>query len=220
MAHPPSRERGAATVEYAGLVLLVAALIATLIAAVASSPPTTAAHELGSTLARRLRCAPALPGPCWRDPLTLAYGRPLAGAVRALAPSPHTAAAADGSPLLPVDFRYCRSESCAVPKPGPEGRHLTGSGRRTTAFTVVEDERRSSGIVRISYWLYRPGLGWEPVRREAGRGELAAASRVRVLKSTDPVLVPLETLPGRDQYRFPAGEVPPWQWKVDGIYAG
>src|SRR5215831_20103955 len=100
-------ERGAATVEHAGLVVLVAALIAALIAAIASSP-TPAARELGSTLARRLRCAPALPGPCWRDPLTLAYGRPLAGAVRALAPTPQTARAGDGAPLLPVDFRYCR----------------------------------------------------------------------------------------------------------------
>src|SRR5436853_1243940 len=90
-------ERGAATVEYAGIVLLVAVLIAALIAAVASSPPTPAARELGSTLARRLRCAPALPGPCWRDPLTPAYGRPPAGAVRALAPVPHPAGAAAGS---------------------------------------------------------------------------------------------------------------------------
>src|SRR5437764_14456191 len=119
-------ESGAATVEYAGLVLLVAALIAALIAAIASSPPTPAARELGSTLARRLRCAPALPGPCWRDPLTLAYGRPLAGAVRALAPAPHTAAAADGSPLLPGDFRYCPRESRA----GPGHRHRATAADR------------------------------------------------------------------------------------------
>src|SRR5437667_1187009 len=129
-------EHGSSTVEYAGVVLLVAALIAALIAAIAASPPTPEARALGSALARKLRCAPALPGPCWRDPLTLAYGRPLAGAVRALAPPPRTAGAADGSPLLPVDFRYCRSESCALPGP----RYgLTASNRRVSAFVSVSD---------------------------------------------------------------------------------
>ena len=36
----------------------------------------------------------------------------------------------------------------------------------------------------------------------------------------DPALVPLETLPGRDHYEFPAGERPPWQWRVRGLYPG
>jgi Flp pilus assembly pilin Flp len=217
MPHPPSRERGAATVEYAGLVLLVAALIATLIAAVASSPPTTAAHELGSTLARRLRCAPALPGPCWRDPLTLAYGRPLAGAVRALAPSPHTAAAADGSPLLPVDFRYCRSESCALPGP----RYgLTASNRRVNAFVSVADHRMSTGIVDITYWLYRPTLGWSRVVRRATSQQVAAMASTPLLETDVPKLVALETLSGRDSYVFRAGEEPPWRGLVETRYPG
>lgn len=217
MPHPPSRERGAATVEYAGLVLLVAALIATLIAAVASSPPTSAARELGSTLARRLRCAPALPGPCWRDPLTLAYGRPLAGAVRALAPSPQTARAADGSPLLPVDFRYCRSESCALPGP----RYgLTASNRRVNAFVSVSDHRRSTGIVEITYWLYRPTLGWSRVVREATSQEVAATASTPLLESDVPKLVALETLSGRDSYVFRAGEEPPWRGLVETRYPG
>ena len=34
------------------------------------------------------------------------------------------------------------------------------------------------------------------------------------------MLVPLETLPGRDQYEFPSGERAPWQWKVEGRYPG
>jgi Flp pilus assembly pilin Flp len=217
MPHPPSRERGAATVEYAGLVLLVAALIATLIAAVASSPPTTAAHELGSTLARRLRCAPALPGPCWRDPLSLAYGRPLAGAVRALAPSPQTARAADGSALLPVDFRYCRSESCALPGP----RYgLTASNRRVSAFVSVSDHRRSTGIVEITYWLYRPTLGWSRVVREATSQEVAATASTPLLETDVPKVVALETLSGRDSYVFRAGEEPPWRGLVETRYPG
>ena len=34
------------------------------------------------------------------------------------------------------------------------------------------------------------------------------------------MLVPLETLPGRDQYDFPAGEEPPWQWRIRSRYPG
>ena len=34
------------------------------------------------------------------------------------------------------------------------------------------------------------------------------------------MLVPLETLPGRDHYEFPADERPPWQWNVRGVYPG
>ena len=47
-------------------------------------------------------------------------------------------------PLLPVDFRRCRSEGCAV----GTGPHLTASGRRTTAFTELIDPLRwpESGI--------------------------------------------------------------------------
>ena len=117
---------------------------------------------------------------------------------------------------MPVDFRRCRRESCAV----AAGTHLTASGRRTTAFTQVEDRRRSLGWVEVTYWLYRPSLGWERVVRRARQDQIEAASGVRVLFEDDPALVPLETLPGRDHYEFPAAERPPWQWQVRGIYPG
>src|SRR6202000_1001502 len=64
--------------------------------------------------------------------------------------------AADGLPLVPVDFRRCRRESCAV----AAGPHLTASDRRTTDFTQLLDRRRSDGIVEVIYWEYRPTLGW------------------------------------------------------------
>ncbi len=41
-----------------------------------------------------------------------------------------------------------------------------------------------------------------------------------VLLQDDPALVPLETLPGRNHYDFPASERPPWQWHVAGRYPG
>ncbi|HEU4736333.1 MAG TPA: hypothetical protein VFS48_04815, partial [Solirubrobacterales bacterium] len=172
------------------------------------------------TIARRLACAPRNPGACRHHPLVSAYGWPLARLARALAPTAVAVAGPGGLPLVPVDFRRCRRPSCAVPRPGPAGLHLTASGRRTTAFTTVEDRRRSLGWVELTYWLYRPGLGWEHLVRRADQAEVEAAGDVRVLLGDDPALVPLETLPGRDHYDFPPGEQPPWQWQIRGRYPG
>jgi hypothetical protein len=209
------RERGTATVEAVALSLLMAALLGVVIAEAATSPPTTAARSLGSELARRIRCAPAEPGPCWRDPLTTAYGRPLAGALRALAPAPTTVAARDGLPIAPVDFRYCRHSTCAVPGPKPG---LTTSNRRMTAFTSISDQRRSGGDAEITYWLYRPTLGWSRVTRHAGSADVQSLASTPLLDSDIPRLVPLETLPGRDYYRFAAGEEPPWRGMIRAVY--
>lgn len=209
-------ERGTASVEQAGLTALVALLLLATIAVLASGGEIDPRHALGSTIARRLACSPRLPGPCRRHPLVPAYGWPLARLTRALAPAPVALPGPSGLPLAPVDFRRCRRESCAV----AAGPHLTTAGRRTTAFTQIDDRRRTLGRVELTYWLYRPGLGWERVLRRAGQAQVEAASHVRVLLRDDPALVPLETLPGRDQYEFPAGEDPPWRWHVAGRYPG
>ena len=205
------RERGAASVEHAGLALLIAFVLLAGVASVAAGP-LDGGRELGWAIARKLRCAPRLPGPCWRDPLTEAYGRPLGGAVRALAPAPEPAGA-EG--LMPVDFRYCRSVSCALPG---EGTRLTASNRRTTAFVSVEDDRRSGGDARITYWLYRPTLGWERVERHASSADVEQLAGTPLLESQNPKLVPLETLAGRNHFDFPEGEEPPWRWQVQPVY--
>ena len=152
------------------------------------------------------------PGPCWQDPLTEAYGRPLAGLVRALAPEPERAGALG---LLPVDFRRCRQASCAMPGDRPE---LTASNRRVTAFAAVEDARRSDGTVTIDYWLYRPTLGWERIRRMATAADVAAHRATPLLETANPRLVPLETLAGRNHVDFPAAEEPPWRWQVESVW--
>jgi hypothetical protein len=214
-------ERASATVEHAGLVALIAVLLLVGIAALAATRrDLPGGRELGGTIARRLVCAPHLPDSCRHHPLVTAYGWPLARLVRALAPPPAPRTGPGGLPLVPVDFRRCRRASCAIPRPGPDGAHLTQSGRRTTVFTSIEDHRRAGGPVEISYWLYRPGLGWELHLRSAWPSDVAAASRVRVLIRDDPNLVPLETLPGRNHYDFPPGEEPPWRWRVPGRYPG
>jgi hypothetical protein len=89
-----------------------------------------------------------------------------------------------------------------------------------TAFTSVEDRRRSGGGVRVTYWLYRPTLGWGRLTAAAGDAEIAAAAAVRLNLEDDPALVPLETLAGRNHARFPRGEQPPWRWLVPSVYPG
>ena len=206
------RNAGAASVEHVGLVALIALLTVAGLAALASSPPGRSARELGGTVARRIACVPRHPVPCGRNPLALAYGFPVGKLVRALAPAPE-AAMGPGGPLLPVDFRLCRRATCAAPG---DRNGLTASGRRVTLFTSVEDTRPSTGSVRVTYWLYRPTLGWERQVRTATAADIAAASAIRLDLQDDPALVPLETLPGRNHYDFPRSEEPPWRWRLPG----
>jgi hypothetical protein len=209
-------ERGSASVEQAGLVALIALVLLAAIAAVAAGGEVDAGRSLAGVISKRIACAPRLPDACRHHPLVPAYGWPLARLARALAPAPEPLPGPTGLPLVSVDFRYCRRESCAI----AAGPHLTTSHRRTTAFTQLIDRRSSAGWVEIVYWMYRPTIGWERVARRAGQTEIEAAAEVPVLASADPALVPLETLPGRNHYDFPAAERPPWQWRVPGRYPG
>jgi hypothetical protein len=207
-------EAGAASVEHVALAFLLAAVIAMALAALAANPPDRSARELGSVIAERIACAPRHPVPCHRNPLALAYGFPIGKLVRLLAPDPPAALGPGGTPLLPVDFRRCRIASCAVPGQDPG---VTASLRRVTVFTSVEDRRRAGGLVEISYWLYRPTLGWERVVRRGGPDEIASAAALRLNLEDDPALVPLEILPGRNHVDFPAAEEPPWRWRVASL---
>jgi hypothetical protein len=209
-------ERGSASVEQAALAALVALLLVAAISAIAAGGEIDAGRRLADALGRRFVCAPRLPDDCRHHPLVPAYGWPLARLARALAPPPQAVAGPSGLPLMPVDFRHCRSQSCAV----AAGSHLTASGRRVTAFTELIDRRDSAGWVEVVYWLYRPTLGWQRLPRRATEAEVETASDVEVLERDDPALVPLETLPGRNHYEFPASERPPWQWQVGGRYPG
>lgn len=209
-------ERGSASVEQAGLAALIALLALVAIAAVAAAGKVDAGRDLAATLGRRLTCGPRAPGACRHHPLVPAYGWPLARLARALAPAALPLPGPSGLPLLPVDFRRCRRESCAV-YADPD---LTTAARRPTAFTQLLDRRASLGWVEITYWLYRPGLGWEAIRRRATQAEVEAAAGTPVLLQDDPALVPLETLPGHDHYEFPASERPPWQGRVEARYPG
>lgn len=209
-------ERGTASVEQAGLTALVALLLLGALAALVSGGEIDPRNALGNAIGRRIACAPRLPDACHHHPLVPAYGWPLARIARALAPIPAALPGPEGLRLVPVDFRHCRQQSCAV----AAGPHVSASGRRVTVFTQIEDLRSTSGWVEVTYWLYRPSLGWERKVRRGDQAQVDAASHVRVLLKDDPALIPLETLPGRDHYEFPPGEEPPWRWRVQGRYPG
>jgi Flp pilus assembly pilin Flp len=201
------RERGSATVEQAGLVTLVALVAIAAVAAVAAGGDVDSGRDLARAIGRKIVCAPRLPDGCRHHPLVPAYGWPLARLARALAPIPEPLPGPGGLPLAPVDFRRCRSEGCAA-------------RGRPTLFTEIDDRRADLGWVELTYWMYRPTIGWARVVRRASEADVEAASGTRVLLKDDPMLVPLETLPGRDHYDFPAGERPPWQWHLRGIHNG
>lgn len=194
--------------------ILLIALAGGLVIAVVGMSEKAGRGSLASTIAFKQRCAVRFPDPCWQDALTEAYGRAVGGAVRALAPAPQTRVGPGGEAIVGVDYRRCRKPGCAVPKPGAES-HLTVSGRRTTGFVTVRDLRRRGGVVEIDYWIYRPSLGWELISRSADSARVAELARTPLPDDADPALVPLETLLGRDDARFSAGEEPPWRGRVE-----
>ena len=147
---------------------MIALLLLAAIAAIAAGGKVDAARVLAGTISKKIRCAPHLPDGCRHHPLVPAYGWPLARLARAMAPAASAQPGRSGLPLVPVDFRHCRSESCAV----FAGPHVTASNRRVTAFTQIDDLRDSRGWVAVNYWLYRPTIGWERIARRAGQTDV------------------------------------------------
>ena len=218
MATRPKSARGSATVEQTGIILLVALALAGLILFLMAGGGEPPGRELGQRVANRIACGPRATEPC-RQPATVsAYGWPIARLLRYFAPPPMARSGPDGAGLVPVDFRYCQRASCAVPGTGDGS--LTTANRRATAFTVVNDHRGSDGTIELVYWLYRPGQGWEELRRTATTADVAAASGTRERLTDNPRLVPLEILAGRNHYELPPGDEPPWRWRVAPSHNG
>jgi len=67
---------------------------------------------------------------------------------------------------------------------------------------------------------YLPSVGWDRVVRRATAADVERYSSTPLLESANPVLVPLETLYGRNHYDFPPAEEPPWRWKVPSVFPG
>ena len=156
-------ERGQGTVEWVG-VLAVVALMMVGIGAVGVRVPGA---DLARSVASRVLCAAALADGCGDEPgLIAAYGTEVGELVRRHMP---TVAFEEGSRALPVDFRRCRETGCSD---GTERGLVNHSdeGLAVTAFVHVVDCREGEaertvaggadcsgdrgGNLYIQYWTY------------------------------------------------------------------
>jgi hypothetical protein len=142
-----SCERGQSTVEWTGLVLLVALVLGAVVAVV----PAVDGRSFGSYLAHSILCA--VRGGCSNGDgvLARAYSRDDAALLQRFAPNIVYEPGADS---LPVDFRRCRSPDCAH---APDDQDLdatrSDAGVPAAAFTHVV---RRGGETFLQYWFYYP----------------------------------------------------------------
>ncbi len=157
-------ERGQGTVEWVGLVALVAVTVTALASFAGLVPGTALVHSIS----RSLLCAASLSSACLGEgSLDGTYGAEVAAQVRANAPD-----LLFGPDLLglPVDFRACRSPACAD-APGTGVATESTAGEKVTLFTRVIDCRDdpaiepydrsdcdgpADGRLYIQYWAYYP----------------------------------------------------------------
>jgi hypothetical protein len=140
-------QRGQATIEWVGLILIACVVLGGLTAAAV----TVDGRALGGFLAHRLTCAAR--GGCDDGDAALAraYGARDAALVRRHAPS---LVFEPGERQLPVDWRRCRSVDCASTSDDRDlDAHRTDAGMRATVFTRVQ---RRGGRRYIQYWTYYP----------------------------------------------------------------
>ncbi len=166
MSRPKRQSRllekgGQGTVEWVGLVALVAVTVVAVASFAGLVPGTAVIHSIS----RSLLCAVSLSQACLAEgSLEEAYGERTAGLVRANAPE-----ILFGPDLLglPVDFRSCRSPACADAG-GPGEVTESSAGEPVTLFTRVLER---DGTTWIQYWAYYPesaSLRGVPVLEEEG----------------------------------------------------
>jgi hypothetical protein len=146
-AREVARQRGQASVELVGLVLLVTVALG----ALATAAPRPDGRAIGGFLAHHIVCAST--GSCHAPERALenAYGEDVAATLRELAPS---LVYERGERQLPVDWRDCRRPACAtVPDDPALDTHTSEARARATAFTHVV---RRGGHLYLQYWLYYP----------------------------------------------------------------
>ncbi len=169
-------ERGQGTVEWVGLVAVVALLLVGLLAAGVRMPGA----GLAQAVASKLLCAAALAESCGDEPVLIAaYGTEVGGLVREHMPS---IAFERGSRALPVDFRRCRMSACGdgsarglvdrtdrgsardrlrprhrlPPKCARKRSRTRSRGRvgRRTGGHAIDCSGERAGHLYIQYWLY------------------------------------------------------------------
>ncbi len=156
-------ERGQGSVEWVGLVAVVALLFVGLVALGVRVPGSA----LARALAARILCAAALADRCGDEPtLIAAYGTEVGKLVRRHMP---TILFEQGSRAMPVDFRRCRSSRCG--DGSARGLiHASDAGLPVTAFIHVVNCRGDAaeaseeagincsgsrtGYLYVQYWTY------------------------------------------------------------------
>ncbi|HEV2724333.1 MAG TPA: hypothetical protein VGV10_06840 [Thermoleophilaceae bacterium] len=141
-------ERGQATVEWVGLVLIAALILG---GAAALAGPDVGGRSFGGFLAHRMVCA--VRGGCddGDAELAKAYGPRDADLLRRHAPD---IVYEPGEGQLPIDWKECRRRSCAdAPDDRDLDSHRTNAGRRATVYTRVV---RRGGRTYLQYWFYYP----------------------------------------------------------------
>jgi hypothetical protein len=144
---PLRSERGQATVEWTGLVLLASLALG----ALARFGPSVDGRSFGGFLAHRIVCA--VRGGCDDGDAALArvYGPRRAALLREHAPG---VVYEPGERQLPVDWRRCRVVECAeAPDDRDLDAHRTEDGERATVFTRVV---RRQGRLYLQYWFFYP----------------------------------------------------------------
>jgi hypothetical protein len=157
-------EDGQGTVEWIGLVGLVAALFAALVAVAPQLPGLGVGRALASSIACAIRLGDGCGGT--GDVLVAAYGEDVASLVRDSAPRLVYEA---GSSALPIDFRECRGAACGNGTRAGAVRQ-SQTGEPAVAFVHVVDCRARAvaasvrwtydcsgdraGNVYVQYWLY------------------------------------------------------------------
>ena len=162
-------ERGQASLEWTGAMLVVALVLA---AAVALGGGAGAASA--PAFARAIRCAVLVT--CHGEDARLGaeYGSDAAAFVRAHAPN---VAYEPGTSTLPVDFRRCRAHRCsdAPDLPGADVWRAARGGAAATVFTHVVD-RRPGGPLYVQYWLYYPDSTYNGKARALSKIPLLGAA--------------------------------------------
>ena len=140
-------ERGQATIEWVGLVLLASLALG----ALATAVPLVDGRSFGGFLAHRILCAVKDDCDGGDAALAAAYGPRDAELLRRHAPD---IVYEPGEESIPVDFRDCRAPPCAsaADERGLDV-HTSSAGLPATAFTRVI---RRGGRTYLQYWLYYP----------------------------------------------------------------
>src|SRR3954465_13486236 len=141
-------ESGQASLEWTGVVCLVAPVLGGAVAFV----PAVDGRSFGSVIAHSIVCA--VKGGCdsGDDALRAAYGAADAELARRFAPN---IVYEPGTHTLPIDFRRCRSHRCSD-APDDQSLEVSRSTRGGTPAAAFTHAVRRGGETFLQYWFYYP----------------------------------------------------------------